>query len=74
MKIVSEKSENQLSDIQLICLHLLTNDFHKSNFIFSEDQSENSENQNYYKLIIKLHRISNMHVKTIFENYLIKLF
>ena len=49
MKIVSEKSENQLSDIQLICLHLLTNDFHKSNFIFSEDQSEKSENQNLLK-------------------------
>ena len=55
MKIVSEKSENQLSDIQLICLHLLTNDFHKSNFIFSEDQSEKSENQNLLKLVCLQH-------------------
>ena len=49
MKIIPQKSENQLYDIQLICLHLLTNDFHKSNFIFSEDQSEKSENQNPLK-------------------------
>lgn len=46
MKIISENSENQLFSIQLICLHSLLNDFQKSNFIFSEDQSEKSENQN----------------------------
>ena len=74
MKIISEKSENQLFSIPLICLHSLSNDFQKSNFIFSEDQSEKSENQKYLKLIIKLHRFLYMCVKTIFENYLIKLF
>ena len=45
MKIISEKSENQLFPIPLICLQSLSNDFLKSNFIFSEDQSEKSENQ-----------------------------
>ena len=53
MKIISEKSENQLFSIPLICLQSLSNDFQKSNFIFSEDQSEKSENQNYLKLILK---------------------
>ena len=79
MKIISENSENQLFFIPLICLHSLPNDFQKSNFIFSEDQSEKSENQKYFKLIFKIHTFFNMHVKTIFENYfnkiiLIKLF
>ena len=45
MKIISEKNENQLFFIPLICIHLLTDDFQKSNFIFSKDQSEKSENQ-----------------------------
>ena len=48
MKIISEKSENQLFSIPLICLQSLSNDFQKSNFIFSEDQSEKSENQKYF--------------------------
>ena len=48
MKIISEKSENQLFFIPLICLQSLSNDFQKSNFIFSEDQSEKSENQKYF--------------------------
>ena len=45
MKIISEKSENQLFSIPLICLHSLSNDFQKSNFIFSEDKVKKSENQ-----------------------------
>ena len=51
LKIISEISENQLFFIPLFCLHSLLNDFLKSNFIFSEDQSEKSENQKYFKLI-----------------------
>ena len=74
MKIISEKNENQLFSIPLICLHSLSNDFQKSNFIFSEDQSEKSENQKYFKLILKIHRFLYMYVKTIFENYLINYF
>ena len=50
MKIISEKSENQLFFIPLICLQSLSNDFQKSNFIFSEDQSEKYENQIIYFL------------------------
>ena len=53
MKIISEKNENQLFVTPLICLQSLSNDFQKSNFIFSEDQSEKSENQKYFKLIFK---------------------
>ena len=45
MKIISEKSENQLFFIPLICLQSLLNDFQKSNFIFSEDKVKKSENQ-----------------------------
>ena len=45
MKIISENSENQLFFTPLICLQSLLDDFLKSNFIFSEDQSEKSENQ-----------------------------
>ena len=45
MKIISEKSENHLFDIPLICLQSLLNDFQKSNFIFSEDKVKKSENQ-----------------------------
>ena len=59
MKIISEKNENQLFSIPLICLHSLSNDFQKSNFIFSEDQSEKSENQKYFKLILSSLTISN---------------
>ena len=57
MKIISEKSENQLFFIPLICLQSLSNDFQKSNFIFSEDQSEKSENQKYFltKFIKHIH-------------------
>ena len=64
MKIISEKSENQLFFIPLICLHSLSNDFQKSNFIFSEDKVKKSENQlaviiylifpvNFFTIIIK---------------------
>ena len=74
MKIISEISENQLFFIPLICLHSLLNDFLKSNFIFSENQSEISENQNYFKLIFKRHRNYNKVRENYFENYLIKLF
>lgn len=45
MKIISEKYENQLFDIQLIYPHSLLDDFQKCNLIFSEDQSEKNENQ-----------------------------
>ena len=45
MKIISEKNENQLFSILLICLQSLSNDFQKSNFIFSEDKVKKSENQ-----------------------------
>ena len=53
MKIISENYENQLFSIPLICLHSLSNDFQKSNFIFSEDQSEKSENQSTIKIVFK---------------------
>ena len=55
MKIISENSENQLFSIPLICLQSLSNDFQKSNFIFSEDQSEKSENQNLLKTVCLQH-------------------
>ena len=45
LKIISEKNENQLFFIPLICLQSLSNDFQKSNFIFSEDKVKKSENQ-----------------------------
>ena len=45
MKIISENSENQLFFTPLIYLHSQLNDFLKSKIIFSEDQSEKSENQ-----------------------------
>ena len=67
MKIISEKSENQLFSIPLICLQSLSNDFQKSNFIFSEDKVKKSENQKYLKLILKIHTFSNMCMKTILK-------
>ena len=62
MKIISEKNENQLFSIPLICLHSLSNDFQKSNFIFSEDKVKKSENQKYFKLIFKPHKFLSKHM------------